>query len=264
MKLIWLSDLHLAPEGTLLFGIDPVKRLQHALNYITDHHLDADYCVLSGDLVNNGDEASYKLLAGLLDGLPMPVLTLPGNHDDRSMMHRYFNYPQNCARNFIQYSITDKGIRLIALDTLHQGHAEGLLCEQRLAWLKSELETDSKVPTLVFCHHHPDALGLPMQDKERLLNGNHLLQMLIDAGNVKHLFFGHIHRPVSGSFSGLGFTALQSVSLQAPLPYPMWDWDSFMPATEAPAMGIIHADQSNVITHFHAFCQPHDYVAQDN
>ena len=263
MKIIWLSDIHLKPTGNLLYGFDPVKRFEHAVGYIRQQHRDADYCLLSGDLVDAGDAISYQIICDIIEDLPMPVLSVPGNHDDRNLMRQYFSFPKNLDADFIQYSVKKHGSRLIALDTLDNEQATGILCENRLDWLACELAADRESSTVVFCHHHPSELHLPMQDKELLINGDVLLKMLGEAGNVKHLFFGHVHRPVSGSFKNLGFTALQSVSLQAPLPYPSWDWDSFSPALEAPAMGIIHATENSIVTHFHAFCKPEDYFYPD-
>ena len=106
----------------------------------------------------------------------------------------------------------------------------------------------------------PSKLQLPMQDQESLMNCEVLLERLAAADNVRHLFFGHVHRPVSGTFRRLGFSALQSATLQAPLPYPYWDWDNFSPAPESPALGIIHLAPESVVVHFHPFCKPDDYL----
>ena len=263
MKLVWLSDIHLKPEGKYLFGYDPAQRLAHAVDYIKTQHADADYCFISGDLVDEADAPSYEIIKNSIAALTMPVLTIPGNHDDRNLMRQVFNFPDNCQADFLQYSVKKNDCRIIALDSLYDGHAEGMLCEARLDWLQAELDSDKRSATVVFCHHHPGQLGLPMQDRELLVNGDVLLNMLSDSANVKHLFFGHVHRPVSGSFNNLGFTALQSVSLQAPLPYPAWDWDSFSPAQESPALGIIHFSQDSIVTHFHAFCHSTDYFYPD-
>jgi len=258
MKLVWLTDIHLTTKGRKLFGYDPEYRLRQAIEYIRTFHFDADFCVLTGDLVNDGDSESYELLNEIISELQIPYLALAGNHDNRKRMKRILSFPESTDPEFIQFSINHNGYRLIGLDTLHPGHSHGVLCDQRLAWLDRELAKDKTTSTLIFSHHHPAKLHLPMQDDEILLNGDTLLDRLCAASNVKHLFFGHVHRPVSGSFRGLGFTALQSVALQAPLPYPKWDWNSFTPALESPALGIIHASTTSLVTHFHSFCQPED------
>jgi len=237
MKIVWMTDLHVLPQGKRILGHDSAMRLRTAVNYVSKHHNDADFCVISGDLAEEGDVASYELVNEIMSGFDVPTLSIPGNHDNRVNMRAKLSFPQNTDAEFIQYSVVKNGYCLVFLDSLQENSAEGILCEQRLSWLKSELSLNSELPTLVFCHHPPVKLSLPVQDQEQVNYGDKLLDILCAAPNVKHLFFGHVHRPVSGSVKGLNFTALQSTALQAPLPYPPWGWDSFVPAEEAPAIG---------------------------
>lgn len=260
MKLIWMSDLHILPEGETLLGHDCAKRLRAAVNYINQHHQDADFCVLSGDLTDLGDAESYRLLCDILSKCPVPVLAIPGNHDNRQVMREQMPFPQDIDEKFVQYSIVKDAQRLIFLDSLQENEAEGVLCEARLQWLDAELARHTELPTVVFCHHPPGKLFLPMQDQDQAEYGDPLLHRLIETPNVRHLMFGHVHRPVSGCFKGLSYTALPSVSLQAPLPYPAWDWDTVKPAEEAPAIGIIHITADNVVVHFYAFCKAMEHT----
>ena len=255
MKIIWMSDLHILPEGQALLGHDCANRLRAAVEYINQHHLDADFCVLSGDLTDLGDPESYQLLCDIMSTCPLPMLPIPGNHDNRVVMREQLPLPDNIDEQFIQYSVIKHDQRLIFLDSLHENDAEGLLCEQRLQWLDAELERHTDIPTVVFCHHPPGKLFLPMQDQDQTEYGDRLLHRLIESPNVRHLMFGHVHRPVSGCFKGLSYTALPSVSIQAPLPYPAWDWDTVKPAEEAPAIGIIHLSSDNVVVHSYNFCK---------
>ncbi len=260
MKLIWMTDPHLLPNGRTLLGYSGEKRLRLAVERIAEFHSDADYCVVSGDLVDEGDVASYQLFNDIMSSCPVPALTIPGNHDNRSAMRSQCAFPDNCHAEFIQYSIVKDGYRLVMLDTLNEGSAEGLLCEERLRWLDDELARQPELSTSVFCHHPPGKLFLPAQDQNQSDYGHKLLDKLCAAPNVKHLFFGHVHRPVSGHFNGLGFTALQSIALQAPLPYPSWDWDTFVPADEPPAFAIVHLTTDSVVVHFCPFCKATDFL----
>jgi len=263
MKIIWMTDLHIVPEGKSLLGHDSAMRLRIAVNYVSKYHDDADFCVITGDLTDGGDAASYQLVDEILSGCKMPTLSIPGNHDDRTMMREQLSFPGNIDSEFIQYSVIKNGCRLVFVDSLQENNAEGYLCEKRLNWLESELSLNQELPTMVFCHHPPGKLFLPMQDQAQDDYGDKLLDILCTAPNVRHLFFGHVHRPVSGNFRGLNFTALQSTALQVPLPYPDWDWNSFDPAEEAPAIGIVYMSTDSVVVHSHAFCKPLDCVATD-
>ena len=235
-------------------------RLRVAVDYVSEYHNDADFCVISGDLTDGGDAASYQLVKEIMSGCDVPTLSITGNHDDRVTMRSQLSFPENIDAEYIQYSVIKDGYRLLFLDSLQENSAEGILCDKRLSWLESQLSLHQELATFVFCHHPPGKLFLPMQDQEQNDYGDKLLDALCAAPNVKHLFFGHVHRPVSGSFRGLNFTSLQSIACQAPLPYPAWEWDSFTPAEEAPAIGIVHLSTDSVVVHFHAFCKPLDFV----
>ena len=51
-KIIWMSDPHFQNEGTI-DGLDPRARLAAAINHANAHHADADFAILSGDLVGD-------------------------------------------------------------------------------------------------------------------------------------------------------------------------------------------------------------------
>jgi len=250
MKIIWLTDLHFVSRGESLFGRDPEKQLQCAIDLINRYHTDAAYCVLSGDLVNDGDAAVYKQLGQVLNELQIPYLPMAGNHDNRDLLVQLLKLPRPLETEFVQYTVQAEGWRILLLDTVRSGHSEGEMCAARLRWLKSELDRDQVSPTLVFTHHPLLPLQLPMQDQESQHSGEQLISLLQAAGNINHWCFGHVHRPVSGAFGGICFTAMQSMAIQAPLPYPAWDWESFEPANESPGFGIIHLQKQSVVIHF--------------
>jgi len=251
-KIIWLSDLHLVNPGDSLYGRYPERQLQSAIDSINRYHADAAYCILSGDLVNEDDVNVYKRLSEILAELQVPCLPMAGNHDNRDLIKQFFELP-SVDGTYIQYSVEAGGWRILLLDTVQTDSSDGEMCEDRLQWLQEELDKDKQSPTLVFTHHPLLPLTLPMQDQESLKSGERLLSVLKSAGNVRHWCFGHVHRPVSGSFDNLGFTSMPSIAMQAPLPYPSWDWNSFEPADELPAFGIIHLARKSVVVHFQQF-----------
>lgn len=253
-KIVWLTDIHLLPQGEYLNGHDPAQRLDLALEHISKEHDDAAFCVVSGDLTDRGSPQCYQFLHQRFVDAGVSYLPLVGNHDDRDAFRKYLTLPSTVHETFVQYSVRLGDHRLICLDTLEQGKSEGYLCEERLQWLHNELSSDSDSPTVVFCHHPPKALHLPMLDPSRIRNGDELIEILKAYDCVKHLCFGHIHRPVSGAFGNLGFTAMRATSIQVPLPFPQWSWDNFEPVTEAPALGIVQLSAESCVIHAHAFC----------
>ena len=253
MKLIWLSDLHFQAEGDVL-GHDPRVRLNAAVAYINAHHGDAELCVISGDMVNRGTTKDYSALADALEALSVPYAPLAGNHDDRALLSKHLPLPDERLPGFIQYAVPTSEALIVCLDTHKPGSDAGEICEDRLAWLHDLLETHSGPPVLLFMHHHPMPLGLPMQDTENLLNGSDLLDLIEQTGGVTQMCIGHIHRPIIGTVRGIPFATMRSVLYQAPAPQPDWDWDDFAPAEEAPNMGVVTIQNGDVVIHYHQFC----------
>ncbi|MEM6323631.1 MAG: phosphodiesterase [Pseudomonadota bacterium] len=260
-RLVWLSDLHYAVSGPLL-GHDPVLRLRAAIAQINTHHCDAHACVITGDLAEHGLEAEYRALAQELAALAMPVYAMTGNHDDRRALRAHITLPAQTMPNFVQYAVNVGTARVICLDSVTEGADHGSFCAERLAWLADALAQAGDRPVLVFLHHPPLALGLPMLDPDRLRDSGPLLDLLCARGTVRHLGFGHVHRPVSGSVRGLAFTSMRSVLYQAPPPEPAWDWDTFSPADEAPEMGVISLTGDAVTVQFQQIC-PASYGRTD-
>lgn len=254
MKLIWMSDPHFLAEGNVA-GHDPRLRVTAAVEFAKELYSDADICVISGDLVNEGSERDYKALKVILDQLPMPYLPMAGNHDDPQALRSVLPLPVGCMDGFIQYSMqTPEGL-LICLDTQKVGSHAGELCGERLAWLEQTLQHAGEAPVYIFMHHPPMDLGLPMQDQIKLENGSAFLDLIGKYSNVRHLFIGHVHRPVAGTVRGVPFATMRAMLYQAPPPRPDWDWDSFEPPVEAPNIGIVELLNGDVTLQYVQFCE---------
>ncbi|MEE9387188.1 MAG: phosphodiesterase [Paracoccaceae bacterium] len=254
-KLIWMSDLHFLAEGRLVAGHDPQVRLQAAVRHIQCHHQDADFCAISGDLVNEGTASDYRELKQQLAGLGMECLLMVGNHDDRAELAQVFARPKDAMPEHWQYFRQHDGGLYVFLDSLKPGSGAGELCGARMGWLQDLLRKNTDVPTYIFMHHPPMRLGLPMQDKIMLEQGDEFLDLISAHPQVRHLFMGHVHRPVTGAIYGVPYATMRSVLYQAPPPGPAWDWDSFAPAQEAPAYGVLNIGGEDVNLHYTEFCK---------
>ncbi|KAF7599372.1 MAG: phosphodiesterase [Candidatus Dactylopiibacterium carminicum] len=248
MKLLQLSDLHLPRPGEQLYGQDPHIHLREALADIAAHHADAELLVLSGDLADAGHPAAYRALRGALAGLPMPCQLMLGNHDLRDTFAAVFPEALD-ADGFAQaHRATPEG-HLIFLDTLEHECTEGHLCPRRLAWLQSQLESARGEPVFLFAHHPPFRIGMPMLDACGLAEADALHALCQAHGNVRHLFAGHVHRPVAGSWRGIPFSAVKGTHHQAKQQFA----DEFVTAMEPPGYAVILIGADNVAVHFHDF-----------
>ena len=55
-------------------------------------------------------------------------------------------------------------------------------------------------PIYLFLHHPPFKVGIGSLDDCMLLDPEPLGRLLLAHGNVRHIFYGHVHRPIFGSF----------------------------------------------------------------
>ena len=207
-KIIQLSDLHLCPEGERVVGFDPASRLRAVLDAVRREHPDADLCLVSGDLTDRGDEASYRLLREYLADFPVPIVLMLGNHDSRAAFRRVFADAHDDGAGFVQGAIDLDGQRLVFLDTLDEEFpSAGRLCERRLAWLEATLAAAPTTPTILALHHPPFDLGMEYFRYMLLANGAGLEALLDRHPQVVHLALGHVHVPVFGRRGSRSFSA---------------------------------------------------------
>jgi len=252
-SLIWMSDPHFTKSG-LVSGHDPRVRLSAALDFANLHYGDAQVCVISGDMVNHGTAQDYEALQTHLEHSDIAILPMVGNHDDRAAFKSTLSVPDTCMDDFVQYSVEIDGGLIVCLDTQKTGSDCGVLCAQRLAWLKQTLEGANDLPVYIFMHHPPMQLGLPMQDTDSLENPQDFWDVVTGFDCVKYLFIGHVHRPISGVVNAIPFSTMRSILYQAPAPRPDWTWDTFAPANEAPNFGVIEVSDGAVMLQYVQFC----------
>ncbi|MFT4174066.1 MAG: phosphodiesterase [Rhodocyclaceae bacterium] len=248
MKIIQISDLHLVAPGATLFGQDPLAHLHACIAHINARHADADLVVLSGDLTDTGDISAYTALRDALGGLHVPWRAMVGNHDHRERFLDVFPDSRDEA-GFVQSLIDMQHGRIVLLDTLDQGQVAGHLCARRLAWLDEALERSTGWPVYIFAHHPPFKLGMPAIDACRLRDADALYTQCLLHGGVRHIFAGHVHRPVAGTWRGIPFSAVKGTHHQAALQFS----DRFVTRMEPPGCAVILIDAQDVIVHFDDF-----------
>ncbi len=203
MKIIQITDIHLAPGAS---GSRQSDRLRHTVADVNARHSDADFCVITGDLSDDGSELSYLQLRECLAELVIPHHVIPGNHDNRDKLGAVLSghCGQKSSDRFLQRSIKESGFRFVLLDTLDAGNQHGRLCRERLDWL-AEILSSSAVPSFIFMHHPPADIGCPALDVLKLVNAEEFLERL-QGKNVRHIFFGHVHRDVHGFVKNIPFS----------------------------------------------------------
>lgn len=246
MKILQISDLHLLAPGGLLHGIDPLARLDAALAHLSARHADADLLVATGDLAQNGEPAAYEALRERLGRLAIPARLLLGNHDSREAFLAAFP-GQPLEEGFAQAVLDLAQGRILLLDTLSPGRAEGELCAARLDWIGRRLREAKGRRVLVFLHHPPADCGIPLLDHYRLEQRAELLALLREHGGVEGVFGGHIHRPFTVFAGGVPVSVVKSLHHQSRLAFA----DPYaVELSAAPGYGVIHWGPAFTRIHF--------------
>lgn len=253
LKLIVLTDLHIVPAGKTILGISPIQRLAAAVDHINAHNRDADRVIVTGDIAHIGDSESYRIARDALDRLAMPKSVLVGNHDRRERFVEVFDDASLDAHGFVQSVIDIGNWRLVSLDTLngppynHREIHHGLLCGNRLRWLENALAGAEGRHVLIFMHHPPHEVGFRGMDGIRLKNETAFFDLLHRYRNVRHIVSGHIHRTISGTAHGIGFSVFKSPVHQQPMTFDSHDTSASI--AEPAAYGIIFASPTSIVAH---------------
>jgi 3',5'-cyclic AMP phosphodiesterase CpdA len=234
-----ISDLHLGqsletPSGVL----DPLVRLERAIEHLGRVDPRPDVVLATGDLSNTGAPEDYAALKERLDGFGKPYFVIPGNHDLRDSLraafsdHGYFG-PED---PFLHHVIEDYPLRLIGLDTFVPDEVGGEMCTRRLAWLSDRLEEAPDRPTLIYMHHPPFATGLPLFDRIGCRRGDDLGALIARHGQVEAVTCGHVHRAISLRWFGTVIHVAPSTFYQYPM--EMREGAGIAPVMEPPACRI--------------------------
>jgi Icc protein len=188
MKIIQLTDLHLAEAGVNPYEIDVRGNFIRALDTITAHHF--DLLVISGDICYDvGQAPTYHWVRAELNARNIPYALIPGNHDDTNMMIDCFDLHHAAQAGQLFYTIIgDADECLIFLDSSSQS-----LSHLQLDFLRQQLLT-YRQPVCLFIHHPPLPMGVPFMDtKHALRQPQPLLDILAAHPYPITVFSGHYH-----------------------------------------------------------------------
>ena len=210
LRLIQFTDPHLyGSETESLRGIATLPALTATLAQARSHDWPPDAVLVTGDIVQD-DPAGYAHFRRLFGTLGVPVLCLPGNHDDPAAMSRELN-----RAPFIVNGHADLGLwRIVLLDSTIPGSASGRLSAATLAILDDALATAGNRHCMVCLHHHPVAMDSRWLDRVGLENAEEFFQTLDRHRNVRALVWGHVHQAYEGLRKGVRMLATPSTCAQ--------------------------------------------------
>jgi hypothetical protein len=177
---IAVNDLHALEEACRPWFDEVVRQMKASAPT-------AEFCLLGGDLAEDGTPAQLTLIKDAFTTLGIPCHAVVGNHDyqsatDRSAYERIF--PEQ-----INYSFTHRGWQIVGLDSSEGTNwKDTRISATTFAWLDQNLsKLDLRRPTILFTH-------FPLGDSvwARPLNADDVLERCFGL-NLQAVFCGHFH-----------------------------------------------------------------------
>jgi len=194
LQLIQITDTHFgADPDWLIRGVNPRDTLACVLESAHADLQNTDLILATGDLSEDGSDASYQALNRIFGKLSIPVMPLPGNHDLPERLSTCLN-----ASNMIHQGYQIPGNwQIITLNSVRPDHVGGQLAPDQLHWLQQRLQAEPERHALIALHHPPVEIGSRWMDEIMLTSANELFKILDQHRQVRAVIWGHIHQEYS-------------------------------------------------------------------
>ena len=147
-----LADTHVPADPNARYhSFRPHECVRDTVDQIADCQLDGT--IINGDIAwLEGLPEDYVAASELLGPLAEmgPLITTPGNHDDRENLCAVFSYPRVDEGAAKVMTVVDAGpVLLVGLDSLDQpSGVSGRLDKLQLDWLNEWLAANTKKPVI--------------------------------------------------------------------------------------------------------------------
>ena len=184
--------------------------LSQVLAHIRDSGWQADCIALTGDLVQDDQPSSYEHFPDLLNEFDVPVLCVPGNHDNPADMRKKLS----AAPFHYCGSLRFGDWQVVGLDSSLPDQAGGRVSSDEIARLK-ECIASEKADHVVVCFHHPPVLtNSAWLDSVGLANAADVVEELTALPTVRAVLSGHVHQDIDVRLGALRVISTPSTCSQ--------------------------------------------------
>ena len=223
LRFAQITDHHLA-EGDLLWGYSTWHALRTVLRHIAEHAGPLDFIVSTGDLVEHGSDAEYRIFRELIGAEPsgvfpgpliaqgegladIPFYALPGNHDVRPTLLRGL-FPASPPADRLHGWFERGGVRFVCVDWGAANKAQST--PDLPTFLDAAL---GGAPAVILMHHHVAALGHARIDA-LIPDDLDAFVERIAGRNVLAILSGHTHATFERQIAGVPVYGLRSTCFQ--------------------------------------------------
>jgi 3',5'-cyclic-AMP phosphodiesterase len=208
-----------------------------------------DAVLVTGDVADSGAPAEYEEAAAELVA-DVPVLVLPGNHDERAAFRKGLLGDGSGSTEPLNQVVQVAGVTFALCDSSIPGRDDGLLAPETLEWLRGVL-ADAAGPVLVCLHHPPVALHQELIDGIRLGEPEGLAAIVTGSPDVVAVLCGHAHLAGVSTFAGRPLVVAPGVVSTLRLPWTTPEplsWANALDLDEPPGVAFHVLDDAGRLT----------------
>jgi Icc protein len=197
-----ISDCHFSATTKPKFIAGCIAVLEHiATNPV-------DLLVVSGDIADDVCAEAYREIGALVTQIlpTIPVVWVPGNHDDPAVMEVELRQPLIREWAF-------PGWKLAFLNSAVPRKVWGRIGEQQLTRFANWL-TKTTDYVGIFVHHPPEPVGTEWIDPQCLRDADKLAEIIAANQQVKWLANGHVHQEKTATFASVDWYCTPATSRQ--------------------------------------------------
>ncbi len=166
--------------------------------------------LVTGDIVQDESRAGYERFRTTMRRLRVPVLCVPGNHDDPELMVELLNRAPFQVGGVVRLGAWS----LVLLDTFLKGEDAGALGPERLEAFAAALKANAQRHVLVCMHHHPLPMGSAWLDGVGLRDSEPFLRIVDAHPQVRGVLWGHVHQTSDRVRAGVRYLSTPSTCSQ--------------------------------------------------
>lgn len=212
LRVLHITDLHLhADTDSELYGVNTDNSFRAALDAgIGSGGGPPDVILVTGDIAEDCSREAYERFHSVMQGVGVPILCLPGNHDDPVLAAQILNdgHVSFCR------AVDIGDWRFVLLNSHVAGDDGGALSDGELQRLDAELRATGDRHVLVAVHHQPLEMGSAWLDGYGLRNAAEFLPRLLPDRNVRAVVWGHVHQASERQIDGIRMLSTPSTCAQ--------------------------------------------------
>jgi Icc protein len=185
---------------------------EDVIELVKEHEDEIDCILCTGDLAQDASKEAYSRFASHVSELGAPQLWIPGNHDIMQSMVQALG----SNKEVLQKSFRLGNWGIIMLNSCVEGNIHGMLSDEELAYLKTELDAMQSEGryVLVAIHHNPVPVNAEWLQNHSLQNTKEFFDIIDDYQKIKAVVFGHIHQDFKTSRKKVLMLGAPSTSIQ--------------------------------------------------